>query len=106
MARKLDSLTIYDLIPFMADGWLVYQPEYKLGGYHEPMTGRFVPESIHGGYWELGYPEFEPEICGDFWDFHSGSFRFSALNICPPADWRTAKFKIEKGSIVKQECKK
>lgn len=38
MPRKLESLTIYDLIPFMKDGWLVYQPEHKLGGYTESMT--------------------------------------------------------------------
>lgn len=89
MPRKLEALTIFDLIPFMDDGWLVYQPVYT------------VCEYTDGGYWELGDPEYEPKICGNYWAFHSGSHQFNALNIAVPADWREAKYKIEKGKIIK-----
>lgn len=89
MPRRLSSLTIFDLIPFMDDGWLVYQPLRHIG------------DRTVGGYWELGCPEFEPKICGDYWDFHSGSHCFCALNISIPADWREAKYQIEKGKIIK-----
>lgn len=89
MPRRLESLTIFDLIPFMDDGWLVYQPVH------------YYDEYAAGGYWELGIPECEPKISGDCWDFHSGSHRFTGLNIAVPADWRTAKYKIENGSLIK-----